>query len=134
MNRMDADAPTHYLPVRSRCLHPGQQQGRRWPSLQFLLGPANAPFSVISCLASSDQQMNYRCGPERDVLPSIQCVGLATSALSRSAGSLCTTPPGTRVLVFTGQGSGPGASVLSRDARWIDDPAWFTRTLVVFLG
>jgi hypothetical protein len=21
-----------YLPVRSRCLHPGQQQGRRWPS------------------------------------------------------------------------------------------------------
>ena len=21
-----------YRPVRSRCLHPGQQQGRRWPS------------------------------------------------------------------------------------------------------
>ena len=42
---MGAYAPGRYLPVRSRCLHPGQQRGLRWPSSSSSLGPADAALS-----------------------------------------------------------------------------------------
>jgi hypothetical protein len=51
---------------------------------------------VVTCLASSTQQMNSLRA--RGVMSSqtSSAVGLAISALRRSPGSLCTTPPGTR--------------------------------------
>jgi hypothetical protein len=62
---------------------------------------------VISCLASSTQQMNsFRARGVMSFqassavgLATSSAVGLAISALRRSAGSLCTTPPGTRWLL-----------------------------------
>ena len=50
--------PSRYRPVRSRCLHPGQQQGRRWPSSSSSWVRRMRRFRVVSCLASSTQQMN----------------------------------------------------------------------------
>jgi hypothetical protein len=47
-----------YLPVRSRWLHPGQQQGRRWPSSNSSWVRRIRRSRVISCFASSTQQMN----------------------------------------------------------------------------
>ena len=56
---MGGTQPTHgYLPVRSRCVHPGQQQGRRWPSSSSSSVRRMRRSRVISCLASSTQQMN----------------------------------------------------------------------------
>jgi hypothetical protein len=53
----DANAG-RYLPVRSRCLHPGQQQGRRWPSSSSSWVRRMRRSRVLSCLASWTQQMN----------------------------------------------------------------------------
>jgi len=47
-----------YLQARSRCLHPGQQQGRRWPSCSYFWVRRMRRSRMISCLASSTQQMN----------------------------------------------------------------------------
>ena len=47
-----------YLLARSRCLHPGQQQGRRWPSSSSSRVRRMRRSRVVSCLASSTQQMN----------------------------------------------------------------------------
>ena len=47
-----------YLPVRSRCLQPGQQQGRRWPSSSSSWVRRMRRSRVVACLASSTQQMN----------------------------------------------------------------------------
>ena len=74
-----------------RWLHPGQQQGPALTLLQFLLESGGMRrFSVISCLASSTQQMNSLRA--RGVMSSGQAtsaVGLAISASRRSPGSLC---------------------------------------------
>lgn len=88
-----------YLPVRSRCLHPGQQQGRRWPSSSSSWVRRMRRSRVISCLASSTQQMNSLRARGVMSFQASSAVGLAISALRRSAGSLCTTPPGTRWLL-----------------------------------
>jgi hypothetical protein len=58
-------APGRYLPVRSRCLHPGQQQGRRY-RLQLLLGPVDATLTCAimphgrsgETVGGDDQQAN----------------------------------------------------------------------------
>ncbi len=88
-----------YLPVRSRCLHPGQQQGRRWPSSSSSWVRRMRRSRVISCLASSTQQMNSFRARGVMSFQASSAVGLAISALRRSAGRLCTTPPGTRWLL-----------------------------------
>ena len=46
------------LPVRSRCLQPGQQQGRRIPSLSSSRVRRMRRSGSSACLASSTQQMN----------------------------------------------------------------------------
>ena len=51
---------------------------------------------VVACLASSTQQMNSLRARGVMSFQGSSAVGLATSAFRRSAGSLCTTPPGTR--------------------------------------
>ena len=92
-------AADRYLPVRSRCAHPGQQQGRRWPSSSSSWVRRMRRSRVVSCFASSTQQMNsFRA---RGVMSfhASSAVELATSALRRSVGNLCTTPPGTRGLL-----------------------------------
>ncbi len=88
-----------YLPVRSRCLHPGQQQGRRWPSSSSSWVRRMRRSRVISCLASSTQQMNSLRARGVMSFQASSAVGLAISASRRSPGSLCTTPPGTRGLL-----------------------------------
>ena len=88
-----------YLPVRSRCLHPGQQQGRRWPSSSSSWVRRMRRSRVISCLASSTQQMNSLRARGVMSFQAPSAAGLATSALRRSSGSSWTTPPGTRRLL-----------------------------------
>ncbi len=85
--------------MRSRCLHPGQQQGRRWPSLSSSWVRRMRRSRVISCLASSTQQMNSLRARGVMSIQASSAVGLAISALRRSVGSLCTTPPATRELL-----------------------------------
>ena len=84
-----------YLPVRSRCLHPGQQHGRRWPSSSSSWVRRIRRSRVLSCLASSTQQMNSLRAKGVMSFQASSAVALAISALHRSAGSSCTTPPGT---------------------------------------
>jgi hypothetical protein len=81
--------------VRSRCLHPGQQQGRRWPSSNSSWVRRMRRSRVTSCLASSTQQMNSLRAKGVMSLQAASAVEFAISAWRRSAGSLCTTPPGT---------------------------------------
>ncbi len=88
-----------YVPVRSRCSHPGQQQGRRWPSSNSSWVRRMRRSRVISCLASSTQQMNSLRARGVMSFQASSAVGLAISAMRRSRGSLCTTPPGTRGLL-----------------------------------
>jgi hypothetical protein len=92
---MSASRAGRYLPVRSRCLHPGQQQGRRWPSSSSSWVRRMRRSRVVSCLASSTQQMNSLRAKGVMSFQASSAVALAISALRRSAGSLCTTPPGT---------------------------------------
>jgi len=56
-------------------------------------------FRVISCFASSTQQMNSLRAKGVMALQASSAVEFAISASRRSTGSLCTTPPGTRLLV-----------------------------------
>jgi hypothetical protein len=84
-----------YLPVRSRCSHPGQQQGRRWPSSNSSWLRRIRRSRVAFCLASSIQQMNSLRAKGVMFFQASSAAGLAISAPRRSAGSLCTTPLGT---------------------------------------
>ena len=92
----DRATPRGQVPVRSRCLHPGQQQGRRWPSSSSSWVRRMRRARVVACLASSTQQMNSLRARGVMSFQASSAVGLATSAFRRSAGSSCTTPPGTR--------------------------------------
>ena len=92
-------APDRYLPLRSRWSHPGQQQGRRMPSSSSSWVRRMRRSRVVSCLASSTQQMNSLRARGVMSFHASSAAGLATSASRRSAGSLCTTPPGTRWLL-----------------------------------
>jgi len=94
-----AGSADRYLPVRSRCAHPGQQQGRRWPSSSSSWVRRIRRSRVVGCLASSTQQMNSLRAKGVMSFQASHAVGFATSALRRSLGSLCTTPPGTRELL-----------------------------------
>jgi hypothetical protein len=87
---------SRYLAARSRCLHPGQQQGRRWPSSSSSWVRRMRRSRVVSCLASSTQQMNSLRAKGVMSFQASSAVVLAISASRRSAGSVCTTPPGTR--------------------------------------
>ena len=82
------------LPVRSRCEQPGQQQGRRMPSSSSSLVRRMRRSRVFSCFASSTQQMNSLRASGVMSFQAWSAVGFAISVLRRSAGSLCTTPPG----------------------------------------
>lgn len=95
---MPSEAEAH-SPVRSRCLHPGQQQGRRWPSSSSSRVLRMRRSRVSACFASSTQQMNSLRARGVMSLQAASAVELAISASRRSSGSLCTTPPGTRLLV-----------------------------------
>src|SRR5271166_3882269 len=85
-----------YLPLRSRCLHPGQQQGRRWPSSSSSWVRRMRRSRVTACLASSTQQMNSLRARGVMSFQASSAAGLAASASRRSPGSSCTTPPDTR--------------------------------------
>ena len=67
--------------------------------LEFLPGAANTAFSGLLLLGILDPADELVAGQRRDVLQASRAVGLAISAVRRSAGSLCTTPPGTRWLL-----------------------------------
>jgi len=90
-----ASSAARYLPLRSRCLHPGQQQGRRWPSSSSSCVRRMRRVRVASCLASSTQQMNSLRANGVMSFQASSAVALAISAPRRSVGNLCTTPPGT---------------------------------------
>ena len=90
---------SRYLPVRSRCLHPGQQQGRGWPSSSSSCIRRMRRSRVVCCLASSTQQMNSLRAKGVMSFQASNAAVLAISASRRSAGSVCTTPPGTRWLL-----------------------------------
>ena len=89
-----------YLPVRSRCLHPGQQHGRRLPSSSSSRVRRIRRCRVASCLASSTQQMNSLRAKGVMSFHAASAVALPISDSRRSAGSLCTTPPGIRWLLM----------------------------------
>lgn len=86
-------------PVRSRCLHPGQQQGRRWPASSSSWVLRMRRCRVTSCFASSTQQMNSLRASGVMSRHAASAAAFASNASRKSAGSLCTTPPGTRLLV-----------------------------------
>ena len=54
---------------------------------------------VFSCLASSTQQMNSLRANGVMSFQAASAVAFPISAVRRSTGSLCTTPPGTRWLL-----------------------------------
>src|SRR5450755_3198273 len=89
------NGPTAIWPVRSRCLQPGQQHGRRWPSSSSSWVRRMRRSRVTSCLASSTQQMNSLRAKGVMSFQASSDVALTISASRRSAGSLWTTPPGT---------------------------------------
>ena len=99
--RWDAspDSAGRYPPVLSRCLHPGQQHGRRRPSSSSSCVRRMRRSRVVSCLASSTQQMNSFRAKDVMSFHASNATGFAISALRRSGGSSCTTPPGTRWLL-----------------------------------
>jgi hypothetical protein len=86
-----------HRPVRSRCSHPGQQHGRRWPSSNSSWVLRMRRFRVISCFASSTQQMNSLRAKGVMSLQAASAVEFALSASRRSLGRSWTTPPGTRL-------------------------------------
>src|ERR1700738_4751061 len=88
-----------YLPLRSRCLHPGQQQGRRCPSSSSSWVRRMRRSRVGGCLASRTQQMNSLRASGVRAFHAASAVALAISAVRRSVGILCATPPGTRWLI-----------------------------------
>ena len=101
-HRGNGGTASRYLAARSRCLHPGQQQGRRWPSSSSSCVRRMRRSRVLCCLASSTQQMNSLRAKGVMSLQASSAVVLAINASRRSAGRGCTTPPGSRWLL-TGQ-------------------------------
>jgi hypothetical protein len=93
---------SRYVAARSRCLQPGQQQGRRRPSSSSSCVRRMRRSRVVCCLASSTQQMNSLRAKGVMSFQASSAVVFAINASRRSAGSGCTTPPGTRWLL-TGQ-------------------------------
>ncbi len=83
-----------YLPVRSRCLHPGQQQGRRWPSSSSSWVRRMRRSRVLACLASSTQQMNSLRAKGVMFLPDIECRGVGDQRLTQVRGQLMHHPTG----------------------------------------
>jgi hypothetical protein len=86
-------------PVRSRCAHPGQQQGRRMPSSSSSRVRRMRRSRVLSCLASSTQQMNSLRASGVMSFQASSAAGFVINSFRRSPGSLWTTPPGSRGLV-----------------------------------
>jgi len=78
-------------------LAPRPTAGPALAILQLLPCPANA--ALVCCLASSTQQMNSLRAKGVMSFQASSAVVLAINALRRSAGSGCTTPPGTRWLL-----------------------------------
>jgi hypothetical protein len=119
-----------YLPVGSRWLHPGQQHGRRWPSSSSSWVRRMRRLRVICCLASSTQQMNSLRAKGVMSFQAARAVELAISALRRSSGSLCTTPPGTRLLVTEESRSASGlrqsrdSTAARKSRRWGPSRSW----------
>ncbi len=73
-----------YLAVRSRCLHPGQQQGRRWPSSPgSLLGAANTTLPGHLLLGVFDPADELVPGQRRDVLPRVECGGVGDQRVAQ---------------------------------------------------
>ena len=87
----DGTDPLDYLPVRSRWLQPGQQQGRRWPSSSSSRVRRMRRSRVLSCLASSTQQMNSLRASGVMSFQASRAVRLATSAWRRSV-EACAPP------------------------------------------
>lgn len=83
-----------------RCLHPGQQQGRRMPSSNSSRVLRMRRFRVTSCFASSTQQMNSLRANGVMSSQAVSAVAFAINVSRRSGGSSCTTPPGTRLLLM----------------------------------
>ena len=102
-----------YVPLRSRCLHPGQQQGRRWPSSSSSWVRRMRRSRVFACLAASTQQMNSLRAKGVMSFQASRAVGLVISA-SRSLLEACAPPH--RALAGCSPGHGSG-SWRARPAR-----------------
>ena len=77
------DETNCYLPVRSRCLHPGQQHGRRWPSSSSSwvrrMRRATSRF-LLGILDPADELV---AGQRRDVCPGIERRGVGDQRLTQ---------------------------------------------------
>jgi hypothetical protein len=104
----DSEAGTHDLPGRVQVpmrrplpagtlamLAPWPAAGPTLAFLQLLLGPANAAFSGHMLLGIPTQQMNSLRAKGVMSFQAQSAVVLASSASRKSAGSVCTTSPGT---------------------------------------
>lgn len=101
--RYDSRIPSHFTftgKINQRCGQPGQQQGRRFPSLRFSHPHSIRLFLVSGFLADSIQHIH-----------SLRASGVISShvsnaseseasAFSRSAGNSCTPPPEIRGFIF----------------------------------
>jgi hypothetical protein len=86
-----------HRPLRSRCAQPGQQHGRRIPSLSSSSVRRTLFSRVTSCLASDAQQMNSLRAKGVMLRHAARATEARapSSAARRSAGKECTVPPGT---------------------------------------
>jgi hypothetical protein len=108
--------PRCYPPVRSRCAHPGQQQGRRWPCSSCSWVRRMRRSRVTCCFASSTQQMNSLRARGVMSLQAASATGLPRRAVPKSLGSACTTPPGGPWASTTPRVSKPPGGKIPADA------------------
>src|SRR3984957_15722718 len=76
-----------------RCAHPGQQQGRRFPSLKLEQPHSIRRLRVSAFLADSIQQIHSLRASGVISSHAVKACGSHPSAFFKSAGSSCTTPP-----------------------------------------
>jgi hypothetical protein len=92
--------------------------------LQFLLGPANAPFSGHLLLGILDPADELVAGERSDVLPSIESRGVGDQRLEQVRGKLVNHPAGHSVADHRGRVAIQERACCRGHTRWLDYPAW----------
>ena len=93
------------LPVRSRCLQPGQQHGRRMPSSSSSRVRRMRRSRVLACLASSTQQMNSLRARGVMSCQASSAAGVSFNPSQRSRGKFVHHPAGQAPTVHDSKGN-----------------------------
>ena len=89
--------------------------------LQFLLGPANAPFSGHLLLGILDPADELVAGQRRDVLPGAECRGVGDQRLEQVRGKLVHHPTGHSVAAHRGTVAVQGRACCRGHTGWLED-------------